>query len=187
MSSDDTSVPAKGDLKPRDSKYLREFDSRTERNQHPSQLPNWAKRAIARYEFGDYENLAEAAEDHERARSTLESLRATPAGRKWIKGINEVLDDPARFAEVQLRSELHRFTMDFIEMWEAAKSANDYAEIRRMFETVMDRVPGGLAKKSDPGSGGSATIQIHVNSPEELEPVEVESEAVEADYEVLDD
>lgn len=167
-------------------RYLRNLEPKEVRYKHPSQLPNWVKTAVTKYELGYYKTLAEAAEDHNRAETTLQNWRATPAVRKWIEQVNERVDDPSKFAEMMLRGSLMEFSMDFVEMWEAAYDANDYAEIRKMFETVVDRVPGtGLAKKADAVGNETAAIQINIQGADVMG--DSEFEAVEAEWEEVDE
>lgn len=168
--------------------YLRDLPPKEERYIEPAQLPHWVKTSITRYELGHIETLQDVADEYDKALTTVQNWRATPAARKWIESVAEVRDDPAKFAETVLYGDLGKFTLDFMEAWESAKAANDYAELRKMFETVMDRVPGGLSKKGDMNVG-EATIQISFSSPEELEPArgKSEHEVVDADYEVVDE
>lgn len=169
-------------------KWLRDLPSKKERYKEPSQLPAWVKLCIAKKKLGYHETWKEAAAKVDKAASTLYNYRSTPAGEQYEDRLEGALDDPAQMAKNLLRGKLGNFTVDFITMWEQAVDANDYSEIRKMWSEVMDRVPGGLSKKGDMNVG-EATIQISFSSPEELEPVEIDSdhETIEADYEVVED
>lgn len=168
--------------------WLNRLPSTKDRYKEPADLPQWSKLAIAKKMLGRYDTWKEAAEDHDRAPSTFSKYRNSPAGKKYRKQFAETVDDPAKLAENILRGELHNFTVDFMTMWQTAVDSNDYHEIRRMWETVMDRVPGGMSKQGDAGVG-NASITINFGSPQDLEPIEVESEfdEIEADYEVVED
>lgn len=168
--------------------WLDDLPPLNERMAKPSDLPKWAKLGLTMYGVGMCETMKEAAEEVGKSAGTFYNYKNTPGGEAWLKTVQDISEDPVRLSEMVLKSNLHHFTIDFMAMWEAAKDANDYAEIRKFWESINDRIPGGLQKKGDIDVG-QATITVNFGSPEDLEPeiVETEYEEIEADVELLDD
>lgn len=186
----DGKIPDSDSQKLTDEKeeWLRNLPEKSDRYIEPNQLPAWSKRALAMFALGRYDSMKEAAKANDRAPRTLYNYKNTPAGEAYLKQCRETVDDPEAMMKNLLRGELHGFTLDFMQMMQRAKEAGDYAEFRKFWESIMDRVPGGLAKQGDIDVE-QATITVSFDSPEQLKPAEGETEyeVVEADYEIEDD
>lgn len=159
---------------------LRKVKPKAERIKEPGQLPGWVKTALTKYALGYFDTLKAAAEDHGKAARTLYDWKSTPGAEQWMESVNEVVDDPVKFSENLLRGQLGGFTVDFMEMFQAAYEAGDYAEVRKFWESIADRLPQSTLKSGAGGDVGQAN-QIVINLPHagaedpvEVEPVEAE-------------
>lgn len=169
--------------------WLENLPPKDVRYDEPEKLPRWAKLAIAKYHLGMHDTWKEAAEAAGKSPGSLYNYRDTPGGEAYDARFQDILDDPMTVAENLLRGEAASFTLDFISMFEAAKDANDYTEVRKMWSELMDRLPGGMKKKSDVDVG-QASITFNFGSPDDLKPLEVEAEYEELDgpdYETVED
>lgn len=167
---------------------LRNLAPKEERITEAGHLPTWVKTALTKWKLGYHDTLKEAAEIHNRAAATLYNWKSTPAAKGWLESVGEIADDPVKFSENLLRGQFAGFTIDFMEMYQAAYEAEDYAELRKFWESIADRLPDSTLKSSGDAEGNTGTaIQINISgTPEEISG-ESEFETIEADWDEVDD
>lgn len=103
---------------------------------HPSQIPRWAKIAIARKELlGATWN--ESVEGLDRAGQSAMRYGNCPAGKILREQMREFVDDPVQLAQFVLRSNVHEIAIDYMGVIEAAKAAGDYKEVRLAAKDIL--------------------------------------------------
>lgn len=113
-----------------------------------SDLPRWVKTALAYCEiFGD--TYEEAAKRAGRTGKTLGNYASSPAGQKWRAALNGISDNPVQLAETLIKSQTFDMSLEYLQVYEAAKAANDYKEQRLIIMDWLNR--GGVER-----SGGAS-------------------------------
>jgi hypothetical protein len=154
--------------------------------ERPSDLPKWARLALARCVLYE-ETIKEAAAHFGKGKSILEKYSASPGGKLWRAKLSELAADPVFIAEALIRSNAVGVTFDAFWALEAAKAAEDYKEVGVISRDLMDRIPE-IRKSQAEGARAAPQIVIQLGGAS-LEPLAVETEhtrSVEAEYLTID-
>jgi hypothetical protein len=122
-------------------------------------LPRWFRRAAhMKYALGM--SWAQVAKRVGKAKTTLESLRSTPAGKK-LRDAWDVADDPVGTTKLVASLDAPWIYFELIEQLRACKKAGDRAEAGRITRALAD-ISGLTVQKS--GSVGPTVVQINIGN-----------------------
>jgi len=151
--------------------------SKADKWEDPKDLPGWVKMALIHRTLYS-ETINNAAKRFSKAGATLSNYIRSPAAKQWIKEIEDVSSNPVALAKAVIREHMLGIAMDRIMFLEMAKKAGDYIAADRIAADLMDR--GGITKKLSP-TGNAPQLTLILNSPQDMEPILIESEVVEED------
>lgn len=139
-------------------------------------LPRWVKTAFIMKDL-DGLTYKEIAKRFNRSPKTIKNYASSPAAKEFRSLVQDWADDPINVAEAYLKGNALSVSLDRIAFLEMAIQAGDYKEGDRIARDLQDRI--GLTKKASKGDvAPSITIQL---------PEGTTAQAIEADYEVLDE
>lgn len=154
-------------------------------------VPRWVRLALVEYEMSDDATYESVAKKYGRKGSSLSQYARSPAMKRWRDEIRKYVENPTRLAESMLRSNIANITLDYLLAFQGAIDAGDYKEVGHMARDILDR--NGVRKKEKGTPQQKPTLVINLGGGVSLEREMVETtfeapaDAVEGDYEFLDD
>ena len=153
--------------------------------QEISEIPQWAKIALALHHVGGL-TQEESAKRFKKARGTLFSYNASPAGKKWKANLLEIAGDPREVARLILRSSISGVAFQYLAAYEGAIEMGDYAEVGRMSRDLLDR-EDIIGKSKSKQAGSPPTINITLFGGTEPVVLEHEAEMLEIEAEIIEE
>jgi len=168
-----------------DKKRLVKYNKKSEEIVEFSQLPVWVRTYAAKLHVLGVDKDT-AFKETRKVEGTLRKYTKSPAYKKWVEDLQEMMDDPETYTQGFLRANSFGVGVEYLAAYDKAIQAGDYGLVAKMSQDLLDRV--GIVRQKDNRGGEKITVQLNLGGASIEAPAISSSfeEIPEVDYEVLD-